>query len=247
MEAIDIAGCSYAGARKRNEDDWRGGGAGARAWAVLADGAGGHRDGREAARCVVEQVQAALAAEGAVFVPDTLSWAVSAAHAALCEAQPGARGVERMHATVVALWLDLEGARALWSHVGDSRLYRVRRGDAALLTRDDSVVQQLLDAGLLTERQALSHPHRNQLLAALGMPEAVQPHTLAEPEAVETGDVFLLCSDGWWGALELRDIAAALESAAGVQAWLAAMCARIEARAVTAQDNFSAVGVAFRR
>ena len=239
---IAMAGRSGCGARRRNEDEWRTG-AGDRCWAVLADGAGGLRDGAVAARCVVEQLEAGLSAPGAAFAPQTLTQAVAAAHERLRRSQQGVAGLERMHATVVALWIDAPGRRVLWSHVGDSRLYRLRQGAVELLTRDDSLVQQLRDAGLLTERQALQHPHRNQLMAALGMAEDVEPHTLPEAAALEPGDAYLLCSDGWWGALEPQDLADALAQADSVEAWLEAMCARIEAHAAPGQDNFTAVGV----
>ncbi|NML18276.1 PP2C family protein-serine/threonine phosphatase [Azohydromonas caseinilytica] len=243
MSEVAMAGRSGCGARQRNEDDWRTGGEGARRWAVLADGAGGHRDGALAARCVVEAVAAGLSAPDAALEPAILTRVVADAHEQLRQAQQGAVGQERMHATVVALWLDAPDRRVLWSHVGDSRLYRLRGGAVELLTRDDSLVQQLRDAGLLTERQALEHPRRNQLMAALGMPEEVEPHTPAAAAVLEEGDVYLLCSDGWWGALQPQDLADTLAQSSCVEAWLQGMCARIEARAAPGQDNFTAVGV----
>jgi serine/threonine protein phosphatase PrpC len=112
------------------------------------------------------------------------------------------------------------------------------------LTQDDSVVQRMLDAGLLTPRQAEVHPQKNQLIAALGIAEPVQPHTLMEPVSLQEGDTFLLCSDGWWGSLdEESGIARTLSEAATPEGWLDKMQRRITQRRVPRQDNFSAIAV----
>jgi serine/threonine protein phosphatase PrpC len=149
-----------------------------------------------------------------------------------------------MHSTVVVLWIDLRRANALWSHVGDSRLYRVRDGVAVLLTSDDSVVQRMVDAGLMSAEQAGTHPQKNQLLAALGVEDDVEPHTASA--ALRDGDAFLLCSDGWWDALDAAAIADDLARSDGPHDWLEAMHERIRARAAPRQDNFSAIALCLR-
>jgi serine/threonine protein phosphatase PrpC len=240
-----VATRSELGQRDSNEDKVRVC-HGAASWlAVLADGAGGHRGGAEASRRTVDRLQAALHDASPEFSAASLTQAVLSAHAQVQvqDSQAGRLGLARMHSTVVVFWVDAAGDRALWSHVGDSRLYRLRRGTLELLTADDSVVQRMVDAGLLTAAQADVHPQKNQLIAALGIEDEVEPHTLAEPVALQEGDAFLLCSDGWWGVL---DEAAILSSSAGATTpdqWLAAMQQSIEQRAVLRQDNFSAIGV----
>ena len=243
MLAIEIAACSERGGRTSNEDAWTAGRIDSTWLAVLADGAGGHARGAEAAQQVVAHVATALQASATGFGPPALSGALHAAHVALQAAQPGATGRDRMHATVVVLWLDARAERALWAHVGDSRLYCVRRGHGELLTADDSVVQRLQASGALTSDQAAGHPMRHQLLAAMGMQEAIDPHCPPEPAPLHDGDAFLLCSDGWWGLLEDADIAGTLFDAASPRAWLQAMQALIAARAPLGHDNFSAVAV----
>ena len=210
---------------------------------MLADGAGGHRGGAEASRRAVDALEAALCDEDAEFSPASLTAAVLAAHEEVQSAQDQAHGIARMHSTVVVLWIDLDRASALWSHVGDSRLYRVRQGVAIALTSDDSIVQRMVDAGLITTEQAESHPQKNQLIAALGIEDGVEPHTVPAPHGLLEGDAFLLCSDGWWGALDEDGISAALAHAAGPDDWLATMQEVIEALAAPRQDNFSAVAV----
>lgn len=244
MLAIEMAACSERGGRASNEDAWATGPAEpACRFAVLADGAGGHERGAEAARQVVAHVDAALRPATACFSPATLTAALRAAHAALQARQPSAEGRERMHSTIVVLWIDGAAERVLWGHVGDSRLYRVRRGRSELLTVDDSVVQHLQTSGALTAAQAAGHPLRNQLLSALGMREAIEPQELGSPMPLHDGDAFLLCSDGWWGLLDDADIAGTLLGAASPLAWLQAMASKIHARDAPGGDNYTAVAV----
>ncbi len=243
--SFDIAAASRSevGQRKTNEDKVRVCRDGARWVAVLADGAGGHRGGAEASRRAVDALEAALCDEDAEFSPAALTAAVLAAHDDVQAAQDASHGLSRMHSTVVVLWIDLDRQSALWSHVGDSRLYRVRQGVVTALTSDDSVVQRMVDAGLITAAQAESHPQKNQLIAALGIEEGVEPHTVAAPHGLLEGDAFLLCSDGWWGAVDEGSITAALARSTSPDDWLATMQLLIEAVAAPRQDNFSAIAV----
>ena len=243
MLEIAVAARSETGQRDHNEDKVAVAHEGPWWVAVLADGAGGHRGGAAASRRAVQELMDALHDAGPRFGGPTLNHAVLAAHARLRWGQAESQGTDRMHTTVVALWVDSAGEQAVWSHVGDSRLYRVCRGRLELMTTDDSVVQSMVDAGVLTPEQALSHPQRNQLIAALGIDDDVDPHTVAQPVALAEGEAYLLCSDGWWGSLEEHWIADTLAEASGPEEWLAAMQRHIEARATPHQDNFSAIGV----
>lgn len=243
MLEIAHALCSECGTRSRNEDVVRVFRDGARWAAVLADGAGGHRDGAEAARRAVDAVERALMNAGGRFDPQQLDDAVQAAHASVKADQQDAQGSERMLSTIVVLWIDAESGRALWSHVGDSRLYRCRHGRTEMLTPDDSVVQRMLDAGLLTAEQAMRHPHRNQLIAALGIEDDIEPHTTDSFQVLEEGDAYLLCSDGWWGSLSEHDIGRQFAVAETPEAWLMNMRRHVASSARDDQDNHSAVAM----
>jgi PPM family protein phosphatase len=240
---ILVAARSELGRRQSNEDRVGICRQGSRWVAIVADGAGGHWGGAEASRRAVESLESSLCENDPEFSSPWLTQAVRAAHEDVQGAQDDAHGVARMHSTVVALWIDCDSAAALWSHVGDSRLYRVRDGQAVMLTSDDSVVQRMVEAGLISAEQAETHPQKNQLIAALGIEDGVDPHTVPAPEALQEGDAFLLCSDGWWGALDAERIVTSLADAATPADWLAAMQARIEEVAAPRQDNFSAIGV----
>ena len=247
MLEISIATCTECGQRSANEDALRVGGAGSTVYAIVSDGAGGHERGAEASRRVADHVEAALraaaSAGASAFTGDPLTQALLSAHVALQLEQMGAQGRRRMHATVVALWVDTRHDRGVWSHVGDSRLYRLRYGAVELVTADDSVVQRMLEGGILTPQQAQDHPMKNQLLAAVGMQDGLEPHTLAQPEPLDDGDAFLLCTDGWWSALSDAQLVDTLTVAETPQAWLTAMRALILAQAAPGQDNFSAVAL----
>jgi PPM family protein phosphatase len=165
------------------------------------------------------------------------------ANEVLNQQQKGLTGQRRMHATVVVLWIDKISHQAVWSHVGDSRLYLMRRGRLAKVTRDDSVVQQMIDAGLIAATEARLHSQRNQLIAAMGSEEIIDPH-LSDPSfLVQDGDAFLLCSDGWYDQLEPHDIEQCLANANNAEEWLDSMQALVQKRQRPHQDNFSAIAV----
>lgn len=243
MIRIQMASCSEPGARSHNEDDLRHGVARNGCYAVLADGAGGHSRGAEAARRAVSCIETMLCDNAMAFSPANLSQTVCLAHSELQHHQPANAPQSRMHCTIVVLWIDPEAEHALWTHVGDSRLYRIRHGRTDVVTIDDSVVQRLLQAGVISANQLSTHPQKNQLIAALGVEEEVEPHTVVRPVEVLEGDAFLLCSDGWWDHFEPEALARTLAGALTPEAWLQDMRGRIVANGKPRQDNFSAIAV----
>lgn len=243
MALLQVAMCTEMGARPYNEDRVLHGSGGNGLFAVLADGAGGHSRGAEAAERATRCIERQLLDEPVAFSPAKLSTMVRAAHRELQQHQdPGGPGGE-MHCTLVVLWVDPAQRHVLWTHVGDSRLYRVRHGRIDVITVDDSVVQRMVQAGLLTVEQARTHPHRNQLLAALGIEGEIEPHTVVRPVELLEGDAFLLASDGWWDCIEPRELTGMLNRALQPAQWLAMMRDRIVQLDKAQQDNFSAVAV----
>ncbi len=243
MIRIQMASCSEPGSRSQNEDDLCHGAARNGCYAVLADGAGGHSRGAEAAQRTVARIESLLRDDAMAFSPANLTQTVYLAHAELQHHQQSDAPEARMHCTVVVLWIEPDANHALWTHVGDSRLYRIRHGRTDVITTDDSVVQRLLQAGVIRPDQLSNHPQKNQLISALGIEGEVEPHTVVRPVELLEGDAFLLCSDGWWDHFEPGELAAALASALTPQGWLDAMRARIQAKRKPRQDNFSAIAV----
>ena len=153
-----------------------------------------------------------------------------------------------MHTTVVGLFIDLARAEALWGHAGDSRLYLFREGRLLLHTRDHSVVQSMVDAGVLTPDQMRTHPRRSELLSALGSaPEHLHLSTQPALYPLLPGDVFLLCTDGLWEYVEEGELCETLQRAEHPQAWLAELEQRVlrnaAAQQKTSHDNFSGIAV----
>ena len=239
---LDIAVLSRTGGRPTNEDAcgyWTSDAAGC--W-VLADGAGGHGAGDVAARCVVASVLRGFAS-APDSTPAALSRLIAQANVDLLGAQQEARGQRDMRSTVTVLAVDRSGWRASWAHVGDSRVYGFRGGRLRLQSRDHSVVQDLIDAGLGDPSMLRKHPQRSVLLAALGSAEAPRPELSAQPERIVDGDVYMLCSDGLWEYVEEAEMEDSLRRSESAQGWLDALERGVLGRARRGHDNYSAIAV----
>jgi protein phosphatase len=139
-----------------------------------------------------------------------------------------------MGTTLTGFWQSLPGGPLLVFHVGDSRLYRYRDGELAVLTRDQTMYQQALEAGLADDL-----PPRNLLLQAIGPARDVTP----DVKVCDTrpGDLYLLCSDGLYGN---TPHAAIQQAMAGAHAQsLDACCAELIelAKRHGSRDNITAV------
>ena len=93
-------------------------------------------------------------------------------------------------------------------HVGDSRIYRRRDGELELLTTDHSQVMELLRMHIITPEQAIEHPARYALTRSVG--GGITVRTDIRNERLESGDTFLLCSDGMWSNVTSTEIAESL-------------------------------------
>jgi len=120
---------------------------------------------------------------------------------AFAKAHPEVRGMGTTTTAVGVL-----GDQAFLSQVGDSRAYLIRDGEAVQLTKDQSLMQRLVEAGELTEEEAAQSERRNIILQALG-PDAKVKVDLTHQD-VRRGDVLVLCSDGLSGQVKKEEIAA---------------------------------------
>ncbi len=204
---FDHAGISEQGhVRFRNEDfllaDVSDPAARRGALFVVADGVGGSGAGDAASREACRTLARAYA-EDARPPERALPSALRRANQHVYDLGLRA-GRFRMETTLSAL--ALAGATAHLAHVGDSRIYRVRDGRAELLTRDHSEVAEMVKIGLLTPEGARHHPRRNVITQSVGGDLFVRPYT--RREALQVGDVFVLCTDGLWEPVEDAEIAA---------------------------------------
>ena len=201
-------------------------------WAV-ADGMGGHGHGDLAADLVIDAFARMPHGAGGRGL---LAEAFAAAHAEV-QGRARAGGLGEIGATVVALLIEAGHATLAWA--GDSRAYRLRRGALERLTRDHSLVQELLDLGEIGETEAERHPQRNVVTRAVGAGDEVAP-AFADIE-LEEGDLLLLCSDGLTRCVPDAEIAALL--AAAEEPGRACRALVEAALAAGAPDNVSAVVV----
>ncbi|MDP9002731.1 MAG: protein phosphatase 2C domain-containing protein [Myxococcota bacterium] len=172
---------------------------------VVCDGMGGHAAGREAAELALATIF-----ETFDLAPDETPPA-QLLRSALEEASRRVHGMRtsevapgRPGSTVVALLLHAQGTEV--AHVGDSRAYLVHEGQIFRLTRDHSLVQELVDRGLLTPQQAVHHPEANRITRALGMAAEVEPELRPQPVHHVTGDALVLCTDGLCDLVEDHEI-----------------------------------------
>ena len=168
--------------------------------AVLADGMGGYNAGEVASGMASERVKSELAQRlkplGATptdaEIKTALLDAVDSANREVYDAAMSHPEYAGMGTTlVVALY---RGERLWLGHIGDSRGYRFRNGHLEQLTRDHSLLQEQIDAGLITAEQAAYSMHKNLVTRAVGVDELVDLEIHDYP--VEPGDLLLMCSDG---------------------------------------------------
>ena len=211
---------------------------------VLADGMGGHENGEIAAQLAVEFMAAAFLREAKPKLanPDLFLFrAIGRAHSTIVQHAAKASLDESPRTTVVACVVQ-EG-EAYWSHIGDSRLYLVRKGRIVARTKDHTRVQQLVDEGRIREEAVATHPERNRLMQCLGgsHPPRLEPTTSAR---LAKNDVLLLCSDGFWGPLTQRQLLGELLTKE-LPAALPELMRLAELRAGPECDNVSVIAIAW--
>ena len=159
---------------------------------AVADGMGGHAAGEVASEIAV-RVLSELAPEH----PDgeALGRAIEEANRAVIQAAREGRGRQGMGTTMTAAML--EGERLVIAQVGDSRAYLLHQGKLQQLTRDHSLMADMIEAGQLTPEEARTHPQRSVITRALGSDAHLHPDIYEIN--VETGDRLLICSDGLSG------------------------------------------------
>jgi protein phosphatase len=173
--------------------------------ALLADGMGGYNAGEVASSMATTLLASGLVSAftergpGEREVGGRRSWArtalgreIASTNAVIHEAAVNQPAYSGMGSTVVAAVFHDNVVTV--AHVGDSRLYRLRGSELVQLTRDHSLLQEQLDAGIITIEQARAAKNKNLLTRALGVDPVVEAE-IREHDA-QPGDVFLLCSDG---------------------------------------------------
>jgi serine/threonine-protein phosphatase Stp1 len=199
-------------------------------WAV-ADGAGGHVNGAAASGAVVAALAAIPPGLNAAEILAQVRLRLGAVHLALLAAAAEQGDGCVMATTVVVLIARGAHFACLWA--GDSRAYRSHVGMLNQITSDHSLVQQLLEAGSLTEAEADAHPERNVITRAVGGgPDELQLDKVSG--RLTAGDRFLLCSDGLCKGLAPAELAGLFLSGLPAESMVAAALERAPSDNVTA-------------
>ena len=192
---------------------------------VVADGMGGHAAGEVASRLAVETIQEWMGkylsgADAAIVGPAAATGSAEAnfllssirlANRIIFDSAKDRREYTGMGTTVVAVLAHDD--RFVLAHVGDSRIYRIRRDHIVQISRDHSFVQEQVDNGMMSAAEAHQSQYRHMITRALGLKESVDVDLTEEP--ARPGDVLLLCSDGLSDLLDDEDMLVAVRDHAG--------------------------------
>lgn len=161
--------------------------------AIVADGMGGYAAGEVASSLLIETARRVLTETAQPWDEDVLRRAVTEANRAILSEAARTPSCEGMGTT--ATMVSYAGEQhAVWAHVGDSRLYLLRDGVLQQITRDHSLVEDLVESGTITKEEARNHPKKNVLTRAVGVDAALTVDT--GHFALQAGDVLLLTTDG---------------------------------------------------
>lgn len=205
---------------------------------VVADGMGGYAAGEVASRILAATIREALAAESS-FDEAVLKQAILRANDAILQTVRENPRYSGMGTT--ATIFHREGGEIVWAHVGDSRLYLLRNQTLSQISRDHSLVSDLVANGSITQEEARSHPKRNVITRAVGVETELDVDTGAFSTA--DGDILLLCTDGLTSVVPDEEICSMiLASPEGED-----VAKRLVRRAIEvgSHDNISAIVVKF--
>lgn len=161
---------------------------------IVADGMGGHRGGEVASRLAVDTIRAEYYSAPEADPQAALSAAFQKANRLIFDKSTGDQTFFGMGTTCTAMVI-MEDT-AYFAHVGDSRAYLFREGTLRRITRDHSLVEDMIRAGMITPAEARVHPQRNVITRSLGVKDSIQPDHPESPFQIQEGDIFLICSDG---------------------------------------------------
>lgn len=194
--------------RESNQDSYAAGELpGGVAWAVVCDGMGGAAGGNVASSTAVKIISEQITSSfrnsmSAKSIKNMMVSAVNAANISVFDISCSNSELNGMGTTVVcALVMD---STAYIAHAGDSRAYMISNGVLSQLTRDHSVVQELVEDGKITALQAKSHPNKNIITRAIGVDRDIRVDFCSED--MKDGDVLLLCTDGLTNFVEHEEI-----------------------------------------
>jgi serine/threonine protein phosphatase PrpC len=180
---------------------------------VVVDGMGGHSGGAKASEITVNTLAQCFkqAAHPVLDPQGFLTLALAEAHDRVVDFGNGIPLESRPRATCAACLV--QDGFAYWAHVGDSRVYQLRKGAVHERSRDHSHVELLLREGLVKEHETRDHPMRNYVECCLGGDRPLPDMSVTARKHLAAGDVLLVCSDGLWSGVDDAEIAGLADDA----------------------------------
>jgi serine/threonine protein phosphatase PrpC len=241
----EFAKVSLTGHRAENQDRVAVVTTGASALLIVVDGMGGHAQGARASEVTIDCVTKRFNAAGQpVLDPQGfLIAALSEAHDKVVELGSGINLEQRPRATC-AVCLVQDGS-VYCAHMGDSRIYLLRKGQVVHRSRDHSHVELLLHEGVIREEEVSNHPMRNFVECCLGGDEPLPDMSISRPRRLESGDVLLLCSDGLWSGVADQALVALTGPNRELEQVLLELADQAVAANAPGSDNTSAAAMRF--
>lgn len=176
-------------------------------WAVVCDGMGGVHGGKIASTTAIEMVSHKISkcynpSMNIVSIENLLLSSITTANCIVYDRGLGDTELEGMGTTIVAAII--KNGEACIAHVGDSRAYIISNNEINLITKDHSLVQEMLDLGQITQSEFEHHPRKNIITRAMGVEDKIEIEFNTLP--FKKDDVLILCSDGLSGLVESNDL-----------------------------------------
>ena len=204
---------------------------------MVADGMGGHQAGEVASHIACEAASDYMKNHAAeTNITSLLKGCILAAQSAIIDAAEQNNGYKGMGTTATMIFIR-EGS-LYFAHIGDSRLYHLKKSKLEQCTSDNTLVNEMVKEGKITAEEASNHDMKHVLTQALGTVREIHPQLAATGLAVEPGDIFFLCSDGIYDVLLPAEIERLLNMGSP---GLAMDCMKALCTQRNASDNFSAI------
>ncbi len=175
---------------------------------ILADGMGGYKGGEIASKVAVTAVQKYITekfdtiSKDKESILDLIDDSIDFANSAIYDESEQDEELQDMGTTLEVLLI--YKSKVYIGHIGDSRIYRIRKGKMKKITTDHSYVEKLIQDGEITREEAYNHPKKNLLIKALGTDKVVEPDLLYT--VLNKNDILLMCSDGLTNMIRENEI-----------------------------------------
>jgi protein phosphatase len=192
---LNIGNCSDVGKAREINEDYFGSFSGRFGNLLLVcDGMGGHKGGEIASRLAVETISNYFEKLNDSYnISEEINKSLEASNTSIILKAKGDSDLTDMGSTVVLVLV--KNGLAYYTSLGDSRIYKIRDGTIQQITKDNSLVQQMVDSNIITEDEAKVHPKKNVITKALGTIDELVPD-FYEPIKLQANDKLILCTDG---------------------------------------------------